>query len=561
MAVSQSPTPSISVSNTSTPTPSISVSSSASSSDTPVLTAYGPTDMGCYFDESATFNCNYFCSCTAGGTVTYDGGSNIKSYGVIWDIIPYPTINGIYAMRGVCGYDYINGEPDGLFTFNVGLSPVELYPNTKYYIRAFAINNDNKIGYSPQMTYATGSYPPSNACFPQIIDSGIYTANTASSNTIFENEGFTAGDFIIGMFAAYNCGEITLGAETTDNFKFPIIEGKIAISQAPNDSFVRATWFTAFLNGGNDDTLIVNVAHATGHLHVIYYVIRYVDPEDSIEFSGLSTPSAEEGWYLPYVPSFDDYDRQNYLWLGFIAHDGVLSSLFFDEDICYEKVFYKNDNIISPSTATWNFLWHGSQMPQIFINKTPTDMPFNAVRYCFRIRPDDNCIPPSPSVTPSTTRSISVSSTVTPSISVSSSISMSVTPSISLTPTPSLPSLLYIFCTSTTYGSASQACLAAPTPDVNLYTTHYNDPPQVGYVFYTESACITPFVGNGNYYFARRGSSYYAITLNSNGVIGDVLNCDLTPPTPSISTTPSMSISRTPSMSVTSSITRTPTRT
>ena len=64
----------------------------------------------------------------SGGDVTSDGGSEVYSRGICWGINPNPTLDDDFTT---------DGSGLGEFTCNI----VNLTPNTKYYVRAFATNS------------------------------------------------------------------------------------------------------------------------------------------------------------------------------------------------------------------------------------------------------------------------------------------------------------------------------------------------------------------------------------------------------------------------------------
>lgn len=81
----------------------------------------------------------------SGGEITDDGGNTVIARGVCWSTMEEPTIND-------------NKTENGTGTGNFTSSITELEPNTKYYVRAYAINNagtayGNKLSFT---TYETG---------------------------------------------------------------------------------------------------------------------------------------------------------------------------------------------------------------------------------------------------------------------------------------------------------------------------------------------------------------------------------------------------------------------
>lgn len=82
-------------------------------------------------------------SAASGGEVTYEGENSTVTYrGVCWSTNPTPTFSDNKT------YD---GSGKGSFLSQL----YDLVPNTKYYIRAYAMNNQDKIGYGSILTFCT----------------------------------------------------------------------------------------------------------------------------------------------------------------------------------------------------------------------------------------------------------------------------------------------------------------------------------------------------------------------------------------------------------------------
>ena len=83
-------------------------------------------------------------SVVSGGTIHFDGGAKIIEKGICWDINPLPTHNLITKRTS-----QINSS-----TFEIDIT--NLVPNTRYYIRAYAINNVG-ISYGNEVSFVTNS--------------------------------------------------------------------------------------------------------------------------------------------------------------------------------------------------------------------------------------------------------------------------------------------------------------------------------------------------------------------------------------------------------------------
>jgi uncharacterized protein (TIGR02145 family) len=73
-----------------------------------------------------------FTSVTCGGEVTYEGIAAVTARGVCWSTSPTPTANGNHT---------VDGSGMGNFTSYI----TDLQPNTRYYVRAYAINSVDTV--------------------------------------------------------------------------------------------------------------------------------------------------------------------------------------------------------------------------------------------------------------------------------------------------------------------------------------------------------------------------------------------------------------------------------
>ncbi len=79
---------------------------------------------------------------TGGGNVTNDGGSPVTERGICWSTSHNPTISGSHSS---------NGTGTGAYQVNM----TGLTPGTTYYVRAYAKNNANLIGYGTEVQFTT----------------------------------------------------------------------------------------------------------------------------------------------------------------------------------------------------------------------------------------------------------------------------------------------------------------------------------------------------------------------------------------------------------------------
>ena len=79
---------------------------------------------------------------TGGGNVTNDGGSPVTERGICWSTSHNPTISGSHSS---------NGTGTGAYQVNM----TGLTPGTTYYVRAYAKNDANLIGYGTEVQFTT----------------------------------------------------------------------------------------------------------------------------------------------------------------------------------------------------------------------------------------------------------------------------------------------------------------------------------------------------------------------------------------------------------------------
>jgi len=133
---------------------------------------------------------------TCGGDVLNSGGSSVTSRGVCYKTGPSPSINDAHT---------INGDGTGNFTSNL----VGLLPNTKYYVRAYAINNAG-TAYGNQESFTTsGGGPPGEPC-PGIptVEYGGQTYNTVQIGNqcwLRENLNYEIGNSYCWLNDPNNC--------------------------------------------------------------------------------------------------------------------------------------------------------------------------------------------------------------------------------------------------------------------------------------------------------------------------------------------------------------------
>ena len=108
----------------------------------------------------------------SGGVVVKDGGSQVTVRGVVWNTSPGPTGANSYTQ---------NGSGTGAFVSNL----TGLTENTKYYVRAYAINGAG-VGYGPEISFTTAEALPPTLAALTITNVGDKSV-TAACNVTADN--------------------------------------------------------------------------------------------------------------------------------------------------------------------------------------------------------------------------------------------------------------------------------------------------------------------------------------------------------------------------------------
>lgn len=136
-------------------------------------------------------------SATSGGTITSDGEFDIYSRGVVWATTQNPT---------KANFKTINGIGIGNFVSTM----TNLKPNTTYYVRAYA-TNENGTAYGNQLTFTTtslfGTYDLTHILGP------------TSSSVDLNNDGITSTNFLDEQPPTYfNDDKIVLNNDGTFSY-------------------------------------------------------------------------------------------------------------------------------------------------------------------------------------------------------------------------------------------------------------------------------------------------------------------------------------------------------
>lgn len=113
---------------------------------------------------------------TSGGNITSDGDYDIYSRGVVWNTSPNPTKANSKTINGIGIGNFVS-------------SMTNLKPNTTYYVRAYA-TNENGTAYGNQLTFTTtsifGTYDFTHILGPP--NSSVDSNNDGVSSTNFLDE-------------------------------------------------------------------------------------------------------------------------------------------------------------------------------------------------------------------------------------------------------------------------------------------------------------------------------------------------------------------------------------
>ena len=112
------------------------------------------------------------------GYVVKDGGSAVTVRGVVWNTSPGPTGANSYTQ---------DGSGTGAFVSNL----TGLTENTKYYVRAYAINGAG-VGYGPEISFTTIEALPPTLAALTITNVGDKSATAACSATADNGSAISA---------------------------------------------------------------------------------------------------------------------------------------------------------------------------------------------------------------------------------------------------------------------------------------------------------------------------------------------------------------------------------
>lgn len=192
-------------------------------------------------------------SAIGSGVVTSDGGGNVIERGVCWSNQPNPIVSGDHAIAGT-----------GAGTFSCEIADLE--PNTKYYVRAYAINSMG-VGYGNEVDFTTLVNVPEGAIggvFSVSVMEKVYFSKgnlqyQASTNIwrFAENQWDCVGSDNNNISEYYD-GWIDLFGWGTSGYnnKYPFMTSDISSDYGNGNNHIAGTnydWgvYNRISNGGN----------------------------------------------------------------------------------------------------------------------------------------------------------------------------------------------------------------------------------------------------------------------------------------------------------------------
>lgn len=185
---------------------------------------------------------------TCGGNVTYDGHETVTARGVCWSTSTHPTISDSHTT---------DGTGTGVFTSNI----TGLFPNTTYYVRAYATNSlGTAYGNEVSFTTPCGSVNVTITGNTNLCEGDATTLTATGANTYLWNNGSTSNSLYIdaeGTYSvigtdAYGCWGAASATVTIHHLAPPaiMVNGIISPCQTStatlflNDSYSSYFWST-----------------------------------------------------------------------------------------------------------------------------------------------------------------------------------------------------------------------------------------------------------------------------------------------------------------------------
>lgn len=145
-------------------------------------------------------------SAISGGEVTDNGGAEVTTRGVCWDITPNPTVSSNEQSDGNKG--------NGIFTIEI----TGLTTNTTYYVRAYAINKVG-LGYGNQVSFNTLCQPASPTTDEP---SDLGTNSLTLRGKVNANGSSTTVSFDYGLTTTYDKTVTAAQSPVTGNNETPV---------------------------------------------------------------------------------------------------------------------------------------------------------------------------------------------------------------------------------------------------------------------------------------------------------------------------------------------------
>jgi len=148
-------------------------------------------------------------SAISGGTITYEGAVPVTTRGVVWSTSENPTIDS---------NDGITNDGEGIGEFSSTLT--WLSPNTEYFVRAYA-TNDEGTSYGNQVSFTTTNNLPEIDVDPLAFEEYVDAGEILTRTLTISNNGDTESELFINL-------TVNFGGKKTGRVLFPeLISGEV----------------------------------------------------------------------------------------------------------------------------------------------------------------------------------------------------------------------------------------------------------------------------------------------------------------------------------------------
>ncbi len=200
--------------------------------------AYAVNSAGTTYGNQVQFTTNELASVTTaevtditsnsaacGGNVTSDGGTDVTARGIVWGVFENPTVDNHAGKTS-------DGSGTGEFASNL----TELSPGTKYYVRAYATNNEG-VSYGNQVEFTTDARL-AIVTTKEVTDIKYYTAKSGGVVIDDGGEEVTARGIVWSIFE--NPTVDNHDGKTSDGFGTGIFTSNLSGLDPGTTFYVRA---------------------------------------------------------------------------------------------------------------------------------------------------------------------------------------------------------------------------------------------------------------------------------------------------------------------------------